>query len=172
MSKSIRHLSPQWVRVMGGWSEFQFAERQMPTLDEINALSPDTPVFILHYYERALLNRAAIHALGYTKETPNPPKGEIQRDAQGNPTGLLLVEPSMWVLYAAFGAGPTLAHEDHMNQHTTILVAGATGNLGERIARALLNKEGVTVKLLVRENTLTGSEKQLRIRGLQEKVVY
>src|SRR5947208_6672028 len=33
----------QWVRVIGGWSEFQFAERRMPTLDEINAVSPETP---------------------------------------------------------------------------------------------------------------------------------
>ncbi|MRR35830.1 amidohydrolase, partial [bacterium] len=38
----------QWVRVIGGWSEFQFAERRMPTLDEINAVAPDTPVFVLH----------------------------------------------------------------------------------------------------------------------------
>jgi predicted amidohydrolase YtcJ len=44
--------------------EFQFAERRVPTLDEINAASPDTPVFILHLYGRALLNRAAIKALG------------------------------------------------------------------------------------------------------------
>ena len=28
---------PQWVRVVGGWTEFQFAERRMPTLEEINA---------------------------------------------------------------------------------------------------------------------------------------
>ena len=39
---------PQWVRVVGGWTEFQFAERRMPTLEEINAVSPDTPVFVLH----------------------------------------------------------------------------------------------------------------------------
>ncbi|SFW93150.1 amidohydrolase family protein [Amycolatopsis australiensis] len=39
---------PQWVRVVGGWSEFQFAERRLPTLEEINAAAPDTPVFILH----------------------------------------------------------------------------------------------------------------------------
>src|SRR6202789_2777547 len=35
----------QWVRIVGGWSEFQFAERRLPTLDEINAAAPDTPVF-------------------------------------------------------------------------------------------------------------------------------
>src|SRR5947207_1778379 len=32
--------SGQWVRVVGGWSEFQFAERRMPTLEEINAAAP------------------------------------------------------------------------------------------------------------------------------------
>src|SRR5438477_1964241 len=53
---------PQWVRVVGGWTEFQFAERRMPTLDEINAVSPDTPVFVLHLYDRAILNGAALRA--------------------------------------------------------------------------------------------------------------
>src|SRR5262249_7193306 len=81
---------PQWVRVVGGWTEFQFAERRMPPLDEINAVSPDTPVFVLHLYDRALLNRAALRAVGYTRNTPDPPGGEIQRDKQGNPTGLLI----------------------------------------------------------------------------------
>ena len=61
---------PQWVRVIGGWSEFQFVEKSMPTLEEINAIAPDTPVFILHLYDRALLNAAALRAVGYTKETP------------------------------------------------------------------------------------------------------
>src|SRR5450755_3464531 len=50
--------SPQWVRVVGGWTEFQFAERRMPTLDEINAASLDTPVFVLHLYDSAYLNGA------------------------------------------------------------------------------------------------------------------
>src|ERR1700744_211709 len=70
----------QWGRVIGGWTEFQFAERRMPTLEELNAAAPDTPVFVLHLYCRALLNRAALKACGYTRDTPNPPGGEIQRD--------------------------------------------------------------------------------------------
>ncbi|HYU23405.1 MAG TPA: amidohydrolase family protein, partial [Candidatus Dormibacteraeota bacterium] len=57
----------QWVRVIGGWSKFQFAERRMPTLDEINAVSPETPVFVLHLYCRGMLNKAALRACGYTK---------------------------------------------------------------------------------------------------------
>ena len=82
------------MRVVGGWTEFQFAEKRLPTLDELNAAAPDTPVFILHLYDRALLNRAALRAVGYTKDTPNPPGGEIQRDAIGNPTGLLIARPT------------------------------------------------------------------------------
>ena len=75
---------PQWVRVIGGWTEFQFAERRMPTLEEINQVAPDTPVFVLHLYDRAIVNGAALRALGYTRETPDPPGGEIQRDQAGN----------------------------------------------------------------------------------------
>jgi predicted amidohydrolase YtcJ len=107
--------APQWVRVIGGWSEFQFAERRMPTLDEINEAAPETPVFILHLYDRAFLNRAALRALGYTKETPEFPGGEIQRDRNGNPTGLLIARPNASILYASLAKGPKLSYEDQLN---------------------------------------------------------
>jgi len=106
---------PQWVRVVGGWSEFQFKERRMPTLAEINAAAPDTPVFVLHLYDRAWLNAAALRAVGYTKDTPNPPAGEIERDAQGNPTGLLIAKPNAAILYSTLARGPKLRFEDQMN---------------------------------------------------------
>jgi hypothetical protein len=105
----------QWVRVIGGWSEFQFAERRMPTLEEINAVSPDTPVFVLHLYCRGILNKAALRVCGYTKDTPNPPAGEIQRDAGGNPTGLLIARPNAGILYATVGKQPKLPPEHQMN---------------------------------------------------------
>jgi predicted amidohydrolase YtcJ len=105
----------QWIRVVGGWSEFQFAERRMPTLDEINQAAPETPVFILHLYCRALLNKAALRACGYTKDTPNPPGGEIQHDHQGNPTGLLIARPNATILYATLAKGPKLPPEHQMN---------------------------------------------------------
>src|SRR5689334_22708684 len=92
--------APQWVRVVGGWSEFQFAERRMPTLAEINAAAPDSPVFVLHLYARAMLNATALRAVGYTKDTPDPPGGVIERDGQGNPTGMLIARPNAAILYA------------------------------------------------------------------------
>ncbi|UVF22745.1 amidohydrolase (plasmid) [Microvirga terrae] len=107
--------APQWVRVVGGFTEHQFAEKRLPTLDEINAVSPDTPVFILHLYDRALLNGAALRAVGYTKDTPNPPGGEIQRDANGNPTGLLIAKPNATILYATLAKGPKLPPEYQKN---------------------------------------------------------
>ena len=106
---------PQWVRVIGGWTEFQFAERRMPTLEEINAVAPDTPVFVLHLYDRAMVNQAGLRVLGYTKVTPDPPGGQIQRDKQGNPTGLLIAKPNALILYASLAKGPKLGLDDQVN---------------------------------------------------------
>lgn len=113
--QAVRTPPPQWVRVVGGWSEFQFAERRMPTLAEINAAAPDTPVFVLHLYDRALLNAAALRACGYTKETPDIPGAEIQRDKQGNPTGVLIAKPNAFILYNTLAKGPKLPPEYQLN---------------------------------------------------------
>jgi len=107
--------TPQWVRVVGGWTEQQFAEKRMPTLAEINAIAPDTPVFILHLYDRALLNAAALRAVGFTKETKAPPGGQIEKDGNGNPTGMILATPNALILYATLGKGPKLSYEYQVN---------------------------------------------------------
>src|ERR1700761_855760 len=106
---------PQWVRVVGGFTEHQFAEKRLPTIEELNAAAPDTPVFLLHLYDRALLNGAALRAVGYTRDTPEPPGGEIVRDADGNPTGLLLARPNASILYATLAKGPKLPFDYQVN---------------------------------------------------------
>jgi len=113
--QAMRTPAPQWVRVVGGWTEFQFIERRMPTLDEINAVSAETPVFVLHLYDRAMVNRAGLRAMGYNKETPNPPGAEIQRDKAGNPTGLLIAKPNALLLYSSLAKGPKLGFDDQVN---------------------------------------------------------
>ena len=113
--QATRTPAPQWVRVIGGWTEFQFAERRMPTLEEINAAAPETPAFVMHLYDRALLNGAALRALGYDKNAPDFPAGEVQRDRHGNPTGLLIAKPNANILYATLAKGPMLSQEDQMN---------------------------------------------------------
>ncbi len=107
--------APQWVRVVGGFVEHQFAEKRLPTIDELNAAAPDTPVFILHLYDRALLNGAALRAVGYTRDTPEPPGGQILRDGSGNPTGLLLAKPNAAILYSTLARGPKLPPEYQLN---------------------------------------------------------
>ncbi|WP_201313448.1 amidohydrolase [Dyella sp. EPa41] len=107
--------APQWVRVVGGFTEHQFAEKRLPTIAELNAVAPDTPVFLLHLYDRAILNGAALRAVGYTKDTPEPPGGEITRDGAGNPTGLLLARPNAAILYATLAKGPKLPFDYQLN---------------------------------------------------------
>jgi predicted amidohydrolase YtcJ len=107
--------APQWVRVVGGFTEQQFAEKRLPTLAEINAAAPETPVFILHLYDRALLNRAALRAVGFTRDTPAPAGAQIERDARGEPTGLLIAAPNAALLYATLARGPKLPQEYQKN---------------------------------------------------------
>jgi predicted amidohydrolase YtcJ len=106
---------PQWVRVIGGWNEFQFAEGRMPTFQELNEAAPDTPVFLLHLYDSAMLNKAAIRALGMDQHMPNPPGGMIAKDQRGNPTGLLIAEPNALILYSTIANAPKLSFEDQLN---------------------------------------------------------
>ena len=87
----------------------------MPTLEEINAVSQETPVFILHLYDRALLNKAALNAIGYDKTTQEMPGTQIQRDKFGNPTGMLIAHPNAIILYSALAQGPKLGRDDQIN---------------------------------------------------------
>lgn len=98
----------QWVRVVGGWSADQFAERRLPTVAELNAAAPDTPVFVLHLYQSALMNRAALRAAGFDRDTPDPAGGQIVRGHDGQPTGLLLAAPGALLLYSTLAKAPTL----------------------------------------------------------------
>jgi predicted amidohydrolase YtcJ len=107
--------APQWVRVLGGWSEYQFEEQRAPTLKEINDISPDTPVLVLNRYALIMMNRAALKAAGYTKDSVTPPGALLERDRNGEPTGLLLAEANPFLLYAALAQGPMLGPDDQVN---------------------------------------------------------
>jgi hypothetical protein len=105
----------QWVQVIGGWSDNQFAEHRLPTLAEIESVSADVPVLVVFLDTAAFLNRAALRALGYDPATPDPPGGEIQRDAAGNPTGLLISKPSPAALALAVLGAPRLEPDEQVN---------------------------------------------------------
>ncbi|WP_447040885.1 amidohydrolase [Streptomyces sp. DSM 118878] len=102
----------QWIRVVGGWTAEQFAERRMPTVAELNAAAPDTPVFVLHLYQSALMNRAAVRAAGFTRDTPDPRGGQIVRGRDGEPNGVLLAAPGALILYSTLAKAPVLDEAD------------------------------------------------------------
>ena len=77
----------QWIIVAGGWTEQQFAEKRRPTQAELAATAPDHPVYIQLFYSAALLNPMGFSALNITNDADVPPRGKIERDAGGNPTG-------------------------------------------------------------------------------------
>ncbi len=105
----------QWIRVVGGWSADQFAEKRLPTLEEINAVAPDVPVYVLHLYDRAWLNKAALRALGIDQHYYEPfVSGRLERDDNGNPTGLALARPNAQPLYALLDMTPKLDFEQQV----------------------------------------------------------
>ena len=105
----------QWVRVVGGWNEYQFEEKRLPTLEEINEATGDVPTFILYLYGKAWLNKAGIKELKIDGNTPNPPQGLIQKDNNGDPTGLLVAEPNAFILYSTLAKLPELSHDEKIN---------------------------------------------------------
>ena len=151
--------APQWVRVVGGFTEHQFAEKRLPTIEELNAAAPDTPVFILHLYDRALLNAAALRVVGYTKDTPPPPGGEIVRDSAGNPTGLLLARPNASILYATLAKGPKLPveYQENSTRHfmRELNRLGVTGVIDAGGGSQNFPEDYAVVEKLAAENQLT-----------------
>lgn len=105
----------QWVRVIGGWSPYQFKEKRMPTIEELNKAAPDTPTFVLFLYSGGLLNKAGMEALGINRDSVAPEGSRYERDAEGNPTGRLIADPSPMILYRTIGALPPLSAKQQYN---------------------------------------------------------
>jgi predicted amidohydrolase YtcJ len=104
----------EWVKVVGGWNEYQFAEKRLPTLEEINAAVPDKPVFILYLYGLGFLNKKGIETLGYGKDT-HYKDGEVEIGADGKPTGKLIAKPNALILYSTLAKTNKLSRADQVN---------------------------------------------------------
>jgi predicted amidohydrolase YtcJ len=113
--QALRTPKGQWIRVVGGWNEYQFEEKRLPTLEEINLVTGDVPAFILYLYGKAWLNKAGLRSLNINADTPNPVGGLIEKDSEGNPTGLLVAEPNAFILYSTLAKLPELTTEEKIN---------------------------------------------------------
>ena len=105
----------QWVRVIGGWSPFQFEEKRFPTPQEINEATGDVPTYILYLYSRGWLNQAGLDALGIDENTKAPKGSSFEKGSDGKLTGVLLAEPNPTILYARIGALPSLTEDQMVN---------------------------------------------------------
>jgi predicted amidohydrolase YtcJ len=131
--QAMRTPKGQWVRVLGGWSPYQFREKRMPTVAELNLAAPDTPVYVLFAYSAGFLNRAGVAAIGLSPNS-KPPEGGSFEFVDG---GAILRQPP--AVYAAVAQLPGYSVEDQLNstRHffrelsrfglTSAVDAGATG---------------------------------------------
>lgn len=79
----------EWI-IGGDWDEQRWSPAQLPSRQLIDAATPETPVFVnRHDGHESLANSVALRLAGITAQTPDPPGGEIVRDVQKNPTGIL-----------------------------------------------------------------------------------
>ncbi len=117
MIREQARLTPkgQWIRVIGGWSPYQFSEKRLPTVEELDAAAPDTPVFVLFLYSRGFLNHAGLRALNITANTPAPTGSRYELGPDGEPTGVLIADPSPVILYQTIARLPGLNDADQVN---------------------------------------------------------
>src|SRR6266446_4341792 len=107
--QALRTPKGQWVRVLGGWSPYQFREKRMPTIAELNDAAPDTPVYVLFAYSEGLLNKAGVVALGLTPDSKAPEGGSYEF-VDG---GAILRKAA--AVYWPIGKLPPLSAEDQVN---------------------------------------------------------
>ncbi|MEL6302802.1 MAG: amidohydrolase [Pseudomonadota bacterium] len=99
-----------WVRVIGGWSPYQFAERRMPTPAELTKAAPDTPVYVLFLYSQGFLNAAAVKKLGISPQTKTPFGTAYEFTDDGG--AIIHAKPNPDLLYGTIGALPPMSSAD------------------------------------------------------------
>lgn len=145
----------QWVKVIGGWSPYQFAEKRFPRIDELRTAVPGRPLIVQYAYNRAFLNQQAMTALGVGSDRfPTLPGTEFEKDSQGNHTGV--VDGYTFTFIAMETMVPQLSFEEEVSSliHTVHALNrfGVTsvidaGNRG-------YPKPQATVDVLARDNRL------------------
>lgn len=105
----------QWVRVIGGWSPFQFEEKRLFTMEELNEATGDVPTYVLFLYSQGYLNQAGLNALSIDENTEAPVGSRFEKGPDGKLTGVLIAEPNPSILYARIGQLPPLTEQEMLN---------------------------------------------------------
>jgi hypothetical protein len=96
VAEAVKKAKPgEWI-IGRGWHQEKWTSRPapnvegFPTRESLDAVSPNNPVFLTHASGHAsFANSKALQLSGITKNTENPAGGDILKDANGNPTGLM-----------------------------------------------------------------------------------
>jgi predicted amidohydrolase YtcJ len=85
-----QHPDAAWVRGTG-WNHVIWKLGRFPNASELDAVVPDRPTWLVRVDGHAgWANSAAMKLAGITRDTRDPAGGRIERDAQGNPTGVFV----------------------------------------------------------------------------------
>jgi len=96
----------EWV-LGGGWIESQFTEYRLPTRHDLDPVSPKNPVVLDRLFGMSLANTRALELAGIDRNTPDPPRGSIDRDPKtGEATGILRNGAQALVKRLAVPPGP------------------------------------------------------------------
>ncbi len=86
----------EWI-VGQGWNEGNFADGQLPTCHDIDPATFEHPVILMRFFNTDVVNSYALHLVGVNRHTKDPEGGKIERDADGEPNGLLRASAKMLV---------------------------------------------------------------------------
>ena len=116
LAEEVKHTPKgQWIRVVGGFSWEQFKEKRMPTLEEINKVAPNHPVYIFYLYAYGMLNKKAVEVLNYDNEPIDLYyKGRIEKDRYGRATGIITAAPSGLIMYKTLTKLPAKSKEQQI----------------------------------------------------------
>lgn len=79
----------EWIHGLG-WNHLDWTTPVFPTKSPLDAIAPENPVVLDRKDGHSVwVNSAALRAANITRDTPDPDGGKIERDADGEPTGLL-----------------------------------------------------------------------------------
>ena len=90
VASKAEELGPgEWITGYG-WSEDDFEEGRKPTREDLDAAAPENPVVLTRAgAHSAVGNSLALELAGIDASTPDPEGGMIERDAAGEPTGII-----------------------------------------------------------------------------------
>jgi len=187
LKQKVAEVEPgEWIRGFG-WDQSTLEEcrndpAKLPRKWDLDAISPDHPVAFTDFSVHTLLvNSKALEIAGITKFTPDPPSGEMERDENGEPTGILK-EPGAQALVAAHV--PLLTREEkktalvttlnHLNANgVTSFTDAAIGPGGESFLYGVMSAEFVDLyQELLAEGKLSARVAVLLLLGDYGALTY